>query len=111
MIKNVYWSSCKVPHYSYQIKMKTEFSGQIFEKSSNSMKNLSSGSRVVPCGQTDMTKLIIALCNFGNDPKIVKFFATGYIHDFMYFLQQSVLIITETECVYCAVRTESFNVI
>ena len=37
-------------------------------------------------GQTDMTKLIIAVCNFGNDPKIVKFFATGCIHDFMYFL-------------------------
>jgi hypothetical protein len=35
--------------------MKLEFSGQIFEKSSNIKfhENPSSGSRVVPCGQTD----------------------------------------------------------
>jgi len=35
--------------------MKLEFSGQIFEKNSNIKfhENPSSGSRVVPCGQTD----------------------------------------------------------
>jgi len=35
--------------------MKIEFSGQIFEKYSNSklLENPSFGSRVVPCGQTD----------------------------------------------------------
>ena len=27
------------------------------------------GSRVVPCGQTDMTKLIVAFLNFANTPK------------------------------------------
>jgi len=36
------------------------------------MKNLSSGSRVVPCGstyrRTDMTKLIVAFRNFAKAP-------------------------------------------
>jgi hypothetical protein len=38
-------------------------------------QNPSSGSQVVPCGdrqtdgQTDMTKLIVAFCNFANAPK------------------------------------------
>jgi hypothetical protein len=46
--------------------MKFEFSEQIFEKVSyiKFYKNLSSGSRVDPCGQTDMTKLIVAFRNF-----------------------------------------------
>ena len=34
------------------------------------IKNPSNGSRVVPCGQTDMTKLIVAFRNFANAPKI-----------------------------------------
>jgi hypothetical protein len=47
------WST----HYSCQILMKLEFSRQIFEKYSNINFNekLSSGSRIVPCGRTDMT--------------------------------------------------------
>jgi hypothetical protein len=42
--------------------MKFEFSRQIFEEVSNIKfhQNPSSGSRVVPSGQTDMTKLIVA---------------------------------------------------
>ena len=46
--------------------MKIEFSRQIFEKYSNIKfyENPSSGSRVIPCGRTDvstdMTKLIVA---------------------------------------------------
>jgi hypothetical protein len=28
-----------------------------------------SGSRIVACGQTDMTKLVVAFCNFANAPK------------------------------------------
>jgi hypothetical protein len=42
--------------------MKLEFSRQIFEKYSNIKfhENPSSGSRVVPRGRTDMTKLIVA---------------------------------------------------
>jgi len=41
--------------YSCPILMQLEFSGQIFEKSSNIKfhENPSSGSKDVPCGQTD----------------------------------------------------------
>ena len=48
--------------------MKLEFSRQIFEKSSNIKfhENPSSGSRVVPCGRTYMTKLIVAFRNFAS---------------------------------------------
>jgi hypothetical protein len=51
--------------------MKFEFSRQIFEKVSNIKfnQNPSSGSRVVPCGETDMTKLIVAFRNAANAPK------------------------------------------
>jgi hypothetical protein len=31
-------------------------------------ENPSSGSRVIPCGQTNMTKLIVAFRNFANPP-------------------------------------------
>ena len=34
-------------------------------------QNPSSGSRVVPCGQTDMTNLIVVFRNFANEPKNV----------------------------------------
>jgi len=46
--------------------MRLGLSGQIFEKYSNVKfnENPSSGSRVVPCGRTDETKLIVAFCNF-----------------------------------------------
>jgi len=51
--------------------MKPEFSQQIFGKYSNIKlhENPSSGSRVVPYGRTDMTKLTVALRNFVNAPK------------------------------------------
>jgi hypothetical protein len=50
--------------------MKFEFSRQIFEKVSNIEfhQNPSSGSRV-PCGQTDVTKLIVAFRSFANASK------------------------------------------
>ena len=50
--------------------MKLEFYLQIVEKYSDVElhENLSNGSRVVPCGQTDMTKLIVAFRNFVNGP-------------------------------------------
>ena len=72
MIKNVYWSSCKSTRYPCQIAMTLEFSEQIFQKSSNIKfhENSSSESRVVSCGRTDMTKLIVAYRNFANAPKI-----------------------------------------
>jgi hypothetical protein len=52
-----------------------QLSGQIFEKYSNTKfyENLSSGSRVVPCGrtdrQTDTTMLRVAFINFENAPE------------------------------------------
>jgi hypothetical protein len=51
--------------------MKLEFSRQMFEKSSRIKfyKNLSSGSRVIPCGRTDITKPVVAFRNFANAPK------------------------------------------
>jgi len=51
--------------------MKLEIYQQFFEKYSNIKfrENPSSGSRVVPCGRTDMTKLIVAFRNFTNAPK------------------------------------------
>ena len=50
--------------------MKLEFSGQIFEESSNIKfhKNPSIGSRVVPCEATDMAKLIVVFRKFANVP-------------------------------------------
>jgi hypothetical protein len=49
----------------------TKFSRRIFEKYSNIKfhENPYSGSRVVQCGQTDMTKLIVAFRNFSKAPK------------------------------------------
>ena len=52
--------------------MKLEFSVHIFEKSSNIkfQQNPSSGNGVVPSGQADMTKLIVAFRSFANAPKM-----------------------------------------
>jgi len=50
--------------------MKFEYSRQIFEKYSYHInENPSSGSRVAPCGRTDMNKLIVAFRNFVNAQK------------------------------------------
>jgi hypothetical protein len=51
--------------------MKLDFLDRFFEKSSNikCRENMSYGSRVVACGRTDTTKLIVAVRNFANAPK------------------------------------------
>jgi hypothetical protein len=54
--------------YSCQILTKLQISRQIFEKYSNIKfhENPSSGSRAVPCGQTDMANLTVAFRNIPN---------------------------------------------
>jgi hypothetical protein len=57
--------------------MKLEFSVQFFKSLNSKLhENLSSGSRVVPCGRTDrrtdMTKLIVAFRNFADAPKTIS---------------------------------------
>ena len=55
-------------------------------------QNPSSGSRVVPCEQTDMTKLIIAFCNFANAPVYLGFWTASSSHvkcgvsNFMFYI-------------------------
>ena len=57
--------------------MKLELSLQFFEEkkspNTNFHKNPSSGSRVSPCGRTDITKLIVACCNFASLLDVSKF--------------------------------------
>jgi len=57
IVMNVHWSSCKVPVILVRILSNLYFFQQIFEKSSNTKLYGSTynETRVVPCGQTDMT--------------------------------------------------------
>ena len=93
-----------------QMLMRLEYSRQIFEKFSNIKlnENLSSGSRVVPCGRTDMAKLIVAFRNFENAPKNSTFCPHSVFMCFVWIWEQTAIIslysinwlvfITETEC-------------
>jgi hypothetical protein len=74
MIKNIYWSSCKtlfLSNFNYTWIYSTNFSKNT--QISDFTENPTSGSRAVPCGQsdrrTDMTKLIVAFRDFSNAPK------------------------------------------
>ena len=70
MIKNVYRSSSNLPFILVRSN-ETWFYGKAFEKYSNIEfhENPSSGSRVVPCGRTDMTKLTVVFRNVANAPQ------------------------------------------
>jgi hypothetical protein len=61
-VTDVRRSPCKVHVIRVRFLMKLEFSGQIFEEYSNIKfnENPSGWSRVVPCGRTDVAKLIVA---------------------------------------------------
>ena len=56
--KKVYWSSCKIPVYSCHIVMRLEFSGHIFDMSSNIKfhENSLSGSRTVSSRRPDINE-------------------------------------------------------
>ena len=115
--------------YSFprQILMKLEFSRRIFGKYSNIKfsENLSSGSRVVPCGRQDgrpdMAKLIVAFRNFENAPNNSTFCPHSVFMRSVWIWEQTAIIslysinwlvfITETGCVYCAVRNGSLYII
>ena len=61
------WST----RYSFPILTELELSLWLFERYWNMKfyENASCESRVFPCGRTDMTKLIVAFCNFEKAPK------------------------------------------
>jgi hypothetical protein len=69
-IINVHKYSCKVPVILVKFWRNLNFLDK-FEKYSNIKfhENPSSGSRVVPCRRTDMTKLIVTFRNFAKAPK------------------------------------------
>jgi len=69
----VHSSLCKVL-LVLSVFAKFELPRLIFKKSSNIRfhENPSSGNRVVPCGQTDMTQLTVADRNFANATKMLK---------------------------------------
>ena len=71
--KCVIFFICSI-RYSHPISVKPEFSRQFFQKYSNFKfhENPSSGSPVVPCGKTDMKKLIVGFRNFANRLKITQ---------------------------------------
>jgi transglutaminase/protease-like cytokinesis protein 3 len=72
IVTNVKTSSCKL--FLLDFNQNLVFS-IYFRKNIKFYKYPSSGSRVVPCGgQTDMTKIIVAFCNFANAPKIYRLF-------------------------------------
>ena len=61
--------------------IKLEFSCSVFEEYSDIrfQENTSSGSRV-PCGRTDMTKLIVAFRGFADAPQLgLRFTKIGYM--------------------------------
>jgi len=67
---NANTSSCKVSVIPVKSSVKLESSQRIFKKHSDfkCLEIPPSGSRVVPCRQTDMTMLTAALQNFANVP-------------------------------------------
>ena len=67
MIENVYSSSRKVPASLVIFHWKLNFLDGVDKNTHMKFhENPSSGSRVVPCGLTDMKELIVAFRSFAN---------------------------------------------
>ena len=81
-------SSCKWQLF-WNILMELKFSRQCFEKNLNIKfhHNASSGSRVVACGRTDMTKLVVSSRTFEKAPK------KSYKHNYPCTLTRHVFVI------------------
>jgi len=102
--------------------MKIAFSRQVFEKYSNTnfQENPSSGNRVLPCGRTDRRTGRHHQANrcFSKICKRAQKFYVLSTHCFVWISEQTAIIslyninrlvfITETACVYCAVRTGTY---
>ena len=72
--------------YFCHILMRLEFSRQASEKFSNIKfhENPFGESRVVPCGRTDMTKLIVAFRNFPKTPTNTSIHSHVFFHTYKY---------------------------
>jgi hypothetical protein len=102
--------------------MKLEFSLRFLEKKKSSYQIASksvqweSSCSIRTDGQTDTTKLIVAFRNFTNASKNAAFCPHRVFmclrtnSDFFSLYRNMWLVfLTVTDCVYCAVRTESLN--
>jgi hypothetical protein len=84
--------------------MKLNFLDRFFKKYSDIKfrKNLSSGSRVVPCGQTDgqtdVMKLTVAFCNFANMPEIESLDSRHSVDEGILYSSTHSVIMNSKEC-------------
>jgi len=97
--------------------MKLEFSRQMCEKWSTTKfhENLSSGSRGVPCGRADMTKLIVAFRNFADAPKnAVRRVSpatspTPLYRGYAYLMINRRYVVSSSELVKCVIKFYRLN--
>ena len=71
------WTTRYSSQISWNLNLLDRFSENTYQ---DFTKNPSSGRWVVPCGQTDTTKLTVALGNFANAPKKLFFSTKCYNH-------------------------------
>jgi hypothetical protein len=105
MVKNVWWSPCKVP----SILVRLEWNLHALDRFSKNIKfheNPSSRSRFVPCGETDerknMTKLTVDFRNFAKAPKNVS---VPYVTPFhVHSTEKELLFLPLLRCSSCRAK-------